>query len=81
MSNENKVPGFSGKNVDAVIRSSEARELLHILNQDGGAGISRATEALRSGDYKKAVSCLKPLLESPKSEELLQELNRKLGQS
>ncbi len=81
MSDENKKSPFTAKNMETVFRAPEAKELLHILNKDGGAGISRATEALRSGDYGKAVSFLKPLLDSPDSEMLLKELNRKLGQS
>lgn len=81
MQNSNKKLPFTPKEMETVIQSSEARELLHILNKDSGAGIAQATAALKNGDYGKAVSCLKPLLDAPNAEVLLQTLNKKLGQS
>lgn len=72
---------FTPRDVDAVLQSREGRELLQILQKGGHSGLSQAAEAMKTGEYSKAVSILKPLLETPDSKVLLQELNRKLGRN
>ena len=72
---------FSRKDAEVIFQSKEARTLLSIMQKDGGVGLRQASEAMRCGDYEKAVSILKPLLNAPNSEQLLQELNKKLGRS
>lgn len=74
-------PEFNRKDVETVSRSPEAKKLLQMLQKDGGNALSDASEALKKGDYSKAAAMLKPLLEAPDTEILLQELSRKLGRS
>lgn len=72
---------FNQKDMEMVFRSPEARQLLQMLKKDGGTGLSQASEAAKKGEYAKAASILKPLLEMPDTEMLIQELSRKLGRN
>lgn len=74
-------PEFSSKDKETILHSDEAKMLYQLLQKDGGKGLAQATEALKKGEYTKAASILKPLLETPNSEMLMQELNRKLGRN
>lgn len=74
-------PEFTRKEIEAVSQSAEARQLLHLLQKDGGSGLAQASEAMKKGEYAKAASILKPLLQAPDTESLMQELNRKFGRN
>lgn len=74
-------PEFTSKDMETVFRSDEAKRLLKIMQKDGGKGLLQATAAIKSGEYAKAASIIKPLLDEPNSEFLLQELGRKLGRN
>lgn len=70
---------FTQKELHAVLQSKEGQQLLKHLQADGGKALSQATAALKSGDTAKAMSLLRPIMESPASAHLVQEINRKRG--
>lgn len=72
-------PPFTKAEMDAVLRSKEGKLLLQMMQKNGAFGVSQASEALKKGDYAKAISMLKPIMDTPNTEALLQELSRKLG--
>ena len=72
---------LSEKEMETILQSTEAVQLLQILKKDGGSGLTRAMESVRSGNYMQAVACMKPMLDSPDAEILLRELNKKLGRT
>lgn len=75
----NSEPVFSQKDILTVMQSGEAKALLEMMQKNSASGVSQASEALKKGDYAKAISILKPVLNGPNTEALLQELSRKLG--
>ena len=75
------MPEFSPKDIEAIARTDEAKMLLQMLRNDGGSGLTKATEAMNKGDYAEAVSLLKPLLNTPNSQALMQAINKKLGRN
>ena len=72
-------PAFSQREINAIMQSKEAKALLEMMQKNSASGVSQASEALKKGDYAKAASLLKPAVEGPKMEALLQELSRKIG--
>lgn len=72
---------FNRKDMETIARSPEARQLLEMLKKGSGSGLSQAAEAVKKGEYAKAASILKPLLEMPDTAMLMEELNRKLGRN
>lgn len=72
---------FNSKDIETVSRSDEAKKLLSTLRRDSGHELQLALKAAQSGNYEKAASILKPLLEQPSTEQLIQELNQKIGRS
>lgn len=70
---------FRPSDQKAVFQSKEGKQLLEMLQADGGQTLARAAEALKAGDTAKAVAMLQPLMDSPASQQLIQEINRKRG--
>ena len=64
-----------------MLQVDEARKLLQLLRRDGGTDFAQASEAVKQGDYKKALPILKSLMENPDAERLLQQISEKLGRS
>lgn len=82
MSAENrKKPEFTQQEVNTVLRAEEAKKLMQLLQKNGGANLAQASEALKRGDLAKAAPLLKPLLDNPDAEILLQRISQKLGRS
>lgn len=74
-------PEFTQEEVNAIVQTEEARKLLQMLQKNGGSKLTQATDALRQGDLKQIAPLLKPLLDNPDAEILLQKISQKLGRS
>lgn len=63
----------------AVFQSKEGRQLLQILQADGGQTLAKAAEALKAGDMSGVTAMLQPLMDTPEARQLIEEINRKHG--
>ena len=70
---------FSEQQIRSVLGSPEGQKLLQLLNQDGGAALRQAAQAMRAGDYAAAQHVLSPLMQSPQAQQLIAKLNEKRG--
>ncbi len=70
---------FGSEEIKRIIGSPEAAQLLKLLQMGDQAGLRQAAEAVRNGDYAKAISNLQPMMNSPASAQLLQQIEKKLG--
>ncbi len=59
-----------------VLGSKEGKELLKLLNQDGGATLRKAAAAFQSGDTAGAQALIAPLMENEQAQKLVNELNK-----
>ena len=69
----------SEQDIRALMESDSAIKLLQYLRQNGGDSLTQAITAAQKGDYTKAYTALKPLLESPNASRLVEAFNRKRG--
>ncbi len=73
------IPGFTEEQVRAVLQSQAGRQLMAMLQQNGGAALKQAAAAARSGAYDQAWSQLQPVLDNPKAAALLAEIQKANG--
>ena len=66
---------FSPEQVKQVLGSSEGRKLIAMLSKNGG--LQAAAAAFQKGDMQTVQELLKPSLETPEAEALLQKINGK----
>ncbi|MDD3164290.1 MAG: hypothetical protein PHS97_00330 [Oscillospiraceae bacterium] len=71
-----KMP-FSEFDIQKVLGSSEGKSLIALLNQDGGAVLRKAADALKSGRQEDAKQLLEPLMRTPEAQELVRKINEK----
>ena len=69
--------GFSPEQLRRVLASKEGKQLMQLLNRDGGAALRQAAAAARNGDYEQAKRIMEPLMQSPEAARLVDEINRK----
>ncbi len=69
-------PTFDPETVRNVLESPAGKALLQLLQQDGGATLRQAADALRAGDPAKAQSIVAPLMQNEQAARLTAELNR-----
>ena len=82
MSTEKRIrPEFTQQEVNTVLQTEEVKKLLQLLKKDGGAGFTQASEALKRVDLRKIAPLLKPLLDNPDAEMLMQKISQKLERS
>lgn len=62
-----------------LMQTSEGKQLVKLLNQDGGKALKQAGAALQQGDETGAKDTLTPLLEQREIRTLLEKLNRTMG--
>ena len=79
METNKQPPSFSQADIKKVLESKEAQQLLHILSSGDKNIVDQAAAAAKSGDYKKALSLLQPMIGTPDSEKLMKEIQKKLG--
>ena len=68
---------FSQEEVAKVLGSSAGRQLLQLLNRDGGQTLRQAANALQSGNFEQAKQILAPVMESEEASKLVKTLNEK----
>lgn len=75
-----KLPAsFSAEQVQAVLGSEAGKQLLSLLNRDGGKTLCQAAQALKNGDSDAAQQLLSPLMQTPQAQELIHRINEKKG--
>ncbi len=72
-----KIPQFSAEQVRQILSSPEGRQLIALLNRDGGKGMQQAAAEYRKGNLAGAQEALKPLVQTAEAEALLKKLNGK----
>lgn len=75
MNGEKNAFSFSEAEVRAVLGSQEGRQLIELLNRDGGAALRRAAESVKGGDMAAAKAAIAPLLQTQQARELMQSIN------
>lgn len=68
---------FTPEQVQQVLHSPEGKQLLQLLNRDGGATLRQAAASARAGDYQTVQKLMEPLVQKPEAAALLNRLNRK----
>lgn len=67
---------FSPEQLRQVLGSPEGKQLLALLQRDGGKTLTMAAEEFRRGNAAGAQSLLKPMVETAEAETLLQKINK-----
>ena len=67
--------GFSMSEAAKLLATPEGRQLLSLMQADGGGAMQRAFAALQTGDAEGAKAILSPLLSDPQAAKLLNQLN------
>lgn len=70
-------PQFSAEQAKKILGSAEGKQLLALLNRDGGQQLRQAAEAFRRGDTAQAQSLMQSLTRDPETAELLKKINGK----
>lgn len=60
-----------------ILASSETRQVLQMLNSDGGQSLKNAIEAIGKGDMQRAKKQLEPMIEQESFAALMQQLENK----
>ena len=60
--------------LQAILQTDEAKELMNHLQKNGGAQFQKASAAVKEGNERKAKELLTPLMEDEKVETLLRRL-------
>lgn len=64
--------------IKKLLGSPEGRELIRVLNQDGGKTLQEAAGAMKAGDEQRMMDTVAPLLKSPQVLKLMAQLERSL---
>ena len=76
---EKNSPSMSKEALEKIVQSTQAQELLALLQKDGGAVLRQASQAASAGDYEKVQQLLAPKLQSKEAEDILKQLERQNG--
>ena len=68
---------FSPEQIKKVLSSPEAKQLMALLNRDGGQSLQKAAAEFRRGNTAGAQEVLRPLMENQEAETLLKKMNGK----
>ena len=67
---------FDPEQVKKLLASDAGKQLLQLLNRDGGAALQKAASCMRSGDLQGAQAAVAPTMESEEAQALIRKLNR-----
>lgn len=70
---------FSGDQVRQLLGSAEGKQLLALLNRDGGTALRKAASALKNGDEAQARQAVAPLMQTAEADALIRKLQEKRG--
>ena len=62
--------------IQKLLGSPEGRELIRLLNQDGGKTLQQAAGAMKAGDEQRMKDTVAPLLNNPQIRQLMASLER-----
>lgn len=79
MESNKQPPSFSQADIQKVLQTKEAQQLLQLLSSGNSSAVGQAATAAKSGDYNKALSLLQPMIHTPDTAKLLKEIQKKLG--
>ena len=69
-----KLP-FSAAQIQQVLGSAEGRQLLALLQRDGGTALRQAAQQIAQGNYEAAKAILEPVMSTGEAAELVRKLN------
>lgn len=72
-----KNPQFSPEQIRSLLNSDEAKQLMALLQRDGGQRARQAAEEFRKGNSSAAQELLRPMVQAKEAEELLIKMNGK----
>ncbi len=72
-----EIGGFqlNAENIQKVFGSQAGRQLLALLNSDGGKSLREAAGALQRGDQAAAAAALEPMMTTPEAQDLVRKIN------
>lgn len=74
---EKNTPDMNSQEIQRLLNSPQAQQLIALLNRDGGKTMRQASEAAAKGDYQAVQKLLSPQLQSEEAEKLMNELKKK----
>ena len=81
MFQENQNPlSIDPQQVKKLLASSAGKQLLQLLNQDGGAALQQAAACLKTGNLSGAQSAVAPIMEQAQAQALLRQLEQDRSQ-
>lgn len=66
---------LNAETIQKVFGSQAGKQLLALLNQDGGKSLREAANALQRGDQQAAAAALAPVMTTPEAQELVRKIN------
>lgn len=64
-------PQFSTEQAKKILGSAEGKQLIALLNRDGGQQLRQAAEAFRRGDMAQVQALMQPLTQDREAAELM----------
>lgn len=68
---------FSVEQMKSVLNSAEAKQLIALMQQDGGQRLRQAAEEFKKGNTAVAQELLRPMVETQEADTLLKKINQK----
>lgn len=75
MKDPEKNPTLSPQQLKQMMAMPEMRQLLQLLQKDGGQALQQAAQQFRAGNTEAAQETLRPLMQDKETEQLLNKLN------
>lgn len=66
---------FSAAQIQQVLGSAEGRQLLALLQRDGGSALRQAAQQIAQGNYDEAKAILEPVMSTSEAAELVRKIN------
>lgn len=70
-------PQISAEQMRSLLSSPEAKQLIALLQRDGGQRLQQAAQELKKGNTAGAQELLRPVVETKEADELLKKINQK----
>lgn len=77
MKDPEKNPRLSPQQLKQMMAAPELKQLLQLLQKDGGKALQQAAQQFRAGDTQAAQETLRPLMQDKEAEKLLKKLDSK----
>lgn len=68
---------FSVEQMKSVLNSAEAKQLIALMQRDGGQRLRQAAEEFKKGNTAAAQELLRPMVETQEADTLLKKINQK----